>query len=610
MRLARLGLATLVVTLAVLGAAAAAPGAANERLAVIVAFRQPPTAADLAFVREAGGDVAHVYRIVPALAARVPTSALEGLARNPRVASIEADGTVEALDYDGDDWGITQIKADQPHAKGLTGTGVRVAIVDTGVSCQHLELDSNCYAGSDDWDFVNDDGDPDDDNGHGTHVAGTVAAERNAGVATGVVGVAPTATVVGYKVLDSGGSGPWSNVIAAIDRVWNNGAKRAEVVNMSLGGSSAPDTMREAMERAYASGILLVAAAGNGGNCGGKGNSVSYPARYASVVAVAAVDTNNQRPCFSSTGEEVELAAPGVSVFSTWPEDKSTSAHNPQPVCDGGVCHYKYGSGTSMASPHVAGAAALLLASGSLNDSSGMNGLADEARQRLAETAVDLGATGRDPQFGYGLIDAAAATMAPNAAPSVSITSPADDAIFDSGATIDFQGSASDAEDGDLTSSLTWTSSIDGAIGNGGSFIRSLSDGIHTITASVTDADGQTTATSITITVGSAPPPASTVSVASIAYATEGGKQQNLHLLVTVALIDGAGKPVSGASVAIRLDRDGALYRTAGGTTGTDGEVTFKATNAPSGCYTTTVTSVTASGLGWDGATPANQFCK
>lgn len=610
MKFARLVFATLVVTLAVLGAAAAAPGTANERLAVIIAFRQPPTAADLAFVRGAGGDVVHVYRIVPALAARVPASALEGLARNPRVASIEPDGTVQALDYDGDDWGITHIKADQPHAKGLTGTGVRVAVIDTGVSCQHLELDSNCYVGSDDWDFVNNDGDPDDDNGHGTHVAGTVAAERNASAATGVVGAAPTATVVGYKVLDSGGSGSWSSVIAAIDRIWNNGAKRAEVVNMSLGGSSAPDTLREAMDRAYASGILLVAAAGNGGNCGGKGNSVSYPARYASVVAVAAVNKDNQRPCFSSTGEEVEFAAPGVSVFSTWPENKPTSTYNPQPVCDGGVCYYKYASGTSMASPHVAGAAALLFAAGVLSDTSGANGLADEVRQRLAETAVDLGTTGRDPEYGYGLVDAAAATTAPNAAPSVSITSPADNSSFASGETISFQGSASDAEDGDLTSSLTWTSSIDGVIGTGGSFSRTLSDGTHTITASVTDSVGQTTTASITITVGAAPPTASTLSVASIIYATEGGKQQNLHLLVTVALVDNQGNPVSGASVAIRLDRNGALYGTASGTTRTDGKVTFKATNAPSGCYTTTVTSVTASGLSWDGVTPANQFCK
>lgn len=377
-------------------------GVSPESVRVLIEFTDPPGAADVAALERAGGTVDHVYKIVPAIAATVSASALPGLEANPRVTKVELDGVVTALDYRSThDWGIAHIRADQVHASGNTGAGVRVAIVDTGTSCQQLELVANCQFGPT---FVDGTSSSDDDNGHGTHVGGTAAAVRNPSVSTGVVGVAPTATVISYKVLDSGGFGFWSDIIAAIDHIWNNGNKRAEVVNMSLGGSSAPSELEAAMNRAYSSGIVLVAAAGNGGNCAGTGDSVSHPARYNSVIAVAAVQQDNTRPCFSATGAQVELAAPGVSVFSTWAENIPTSASNPQPVCENGICYYKYGSGTSMASPHAAGAAALVIASG-VTDANGVNGVADDVRQRLDQTAVDLGISGRDSQYGYGLID-------------------------------------------------------------------------------------------------------------------------------------------------------------------------------------------------------------
>lgn len=398
-------------------------GVSPESVRVLIEFTDPPGAADVAALKRAGGMVDHVYKIVPAIAATVPASALPGLEANPRVTKVELDGVVTALDYRSThDWGIAHIRADQVHASGNTGTGVRVAIVDTGTSCQQLELAANCQFGPT---FVDGTSSSDDDNGHGTHVGGTVAAVRNPSVSTGVVGVAPTATVISYKVLDSGGGGFWSDIIAAIDHIWNNGNKRAEVVNMSLGGSSAPSELEAAMNRAYSSGIVLVAAAGNGGNCAGTGDSVSHPARYNSVIAVAAVQQDNTRPCFSATGAQVELAAPGVSVFSTWAEDRPTSANNPQPVCENGICYYKYGSGTSMASPHAAGAAALVIASG-VTDANGVNGVADEVQQRLNQTALDLGSTGRDAQYGYGLVDAAAAA---NTGPTIMTSSLADGTI-------------------------------------------------------------------------------------------------------------------------------------------------------------------------------------
>ncbi|MCL7454773.1 MAG: S8 family serine peptidase, partial [Anaerolineae bacterium] len=356
---------------------------------------------------------------------------------------------------------------------------------------------------------------------------------------------------------------------------------------------------------AEAAGLVIVAAACNNGNRPGKGDNVCYPALYDSVIAVAATDANDQRASFSSTGDQVELAAPGVSVFSTW--NDADSYANPQPVCreeEGGQACYKYGSGTSMASPHVAGTAALILAAhpGWTND---------QVRARLQATADDLGDTGWDPHYGYGLVDAAEAAAAPaNEPPMVSITSPADGSSFGSGDTILFTGTASDLEDGDLTDSLAWTSSIDGPIGMGGSVSATLSDGTHAVTASVTDSGGRTASASIGITVGTPPPEPPTVSVSSIAYATAGGRDGKKHLSVSVALVDDLGGPVAGASVSIRLELDSGSAWTFAGTTGSDGVVAFSLLNASSGCYTTTVTHVAADALTWDGVTPENDFCK
>ena len=358
-----------------------------------------------------------------------------------------------------------------------------------------------------------------------------------------------------------------------------------------------------------------------------------------------------------------------------------------------------------MASPHVAGTAALVIAAG-ITDANGDGYINDEVRLRLQGTAYDLGDSGQDPLYGFGLVDAdEAAGLGPaNDAPTVSITSPADGSSFESGATILFEGTASDTEDGDLTASLVWTSDIDGQIGTGGSFSRMLSDGNHTITADVTDSgnktgsasvsitveappndaptvsitspadeltfdseatiffegtasdteDGALTASldwtssidgpigtggsfstmlsdgnhtitadvtdsgnktgsaSISITVGDPPSEPTTVSVGSITYATEGGKDKDKHLLITVVLLDDLDSPVGGASVSIDLVRsDGSLVGSGTATTGTDGTVTFTSKNVKSDyCYTTAVKGVTATELTWDEATPSNQFCK
>jgi hypothetical protein len=196
-----------------------------------------------------------------------------------------------------------------------------------------------------------------------------------------------------------------------------------------------------------------------------------------------------------------------------------------------------------------------------------------------------------------------------NNPPVVSITSPANGGTFNSGATILFEGTASDTEDDDLTASLVWTSSINGQIGTGGSFSTTLSDGTHTITASVTDSGGKTGSDSISITVGTTTEP-TTVSVASITYDTEGGKNQDKHLNITVALVDDLNIAVEGATVSIDLYRDEKVIASGTATTGTGGTVTFSLKNARAGHYTTTVTNVSAAGLTWVGGIPENWYDK
>jgi len=197
-----------------------------------------------------------------------------------------------------------------------------------------------------------------------------------------------------------------------------------------------------------------------------------------------------------------------------------------------------------------------------------------------------------------------------NEPPVVTISSPADGATYDSGAVIAFAGTATDTEDGDLSAGLTWTSSIDGQIGTGSSFSAALSDGTHTITAGVSDSGGKSAASSVTITVGTPVEPTQ-VGVTSITYNASGGRYGDKHMSVTVALVDDFGDSVAGASVTIRLDNTttGGSWNGAG-TTEIDGTLSYKLLNAPAGCYTTTVTGVSAAGLAWDGVTPDNEFCK
>lgn len=487
----------LALTL-LLGVAAPGPAIAQgggDRIDVLIQFHSAPTGADVAVVERLGGEVSRAFRIVAAVAASIPSQAISALAANPRVALVEPDSLVYALEYRSThDWGISHINADDVHQQPTPnrGAGVTIAVLDSGIDCDHLELpqDRCDYGQVLGENFVDSSieaaNEADDDYGHGTHVAGTIAASLNQ-ASGGVVGVAPDARLVALKTLDSSGSGSWSRHIAAIEHVWNGGVPLVDIVNMSIGRGDNSSTAEQAMQAAYDSGILLVAAAGNGGKCSGKGSNMSYPALFGSVIAVAAVDSSNSRPCWSSTGDKVELTAPGVSVFSTWPANLSTSYRDPQPVCDDGDgdgvaddCHYKYGSGTSMSSPHVAGTAALVLASG-ITDDDGLYGRANEVRARLVQTAIDLGSAGRDPQYGHGLVDAAAAV-------GLSATDPGDgggdgDGDGDSGISLSASGRK---VQGKHTVDLSWIDST----GVSATTVKVLRNGEE---IAVTDNDGSYT---------------------------------------------------------------------------------------------------------------------
>lgn len=565
-------LGLLLGSVATIGAVA---GQQPEKVKVLIGFARQPGPAEEALVRGVGGTIRYTYHLVPAIAATVPERAIDGLRRNPNVTSVDLDGQVWAIDAELDNaWGVKHIGAGSVHDSGNKGTGVKVAIIDSGIDYNHPDLDAN-YAGG--YDFVNSDTDPMDDYGHGTHVVGTVAAEDNG---VGVVGVAPGASLYALKVLDASGGGYYSDVIAALEWAVKHGIR---VTNNSYGSSGDPGgTVKAAFDNAYAAGILNVCAAGNSGNPPGRGDNVIYPARYVSCIAVAATKKDDTRARFSSTGPDLELSAPGVDVNSTW--------------LGGG---YHEGSGTSMASPHVAGTAALVwVAYPSWTNA--------DVRTQLQNTADDLGPAGKDDKYGFGLVDADEAAVPPgpvNDPPTVSITSPVDGSTFDSGATILFEGTASDPEDGDLTASLSWTSSIDGPIGTGGSFSTTLSDGNHTITASVTDSGGKTGSASISITV-SEPPAEATMHVGDLDG--EGIKlaRGNWRAIVTITVHDANEGLADGATVTGTFYQNGTFVIEVSCITGADwpGTCIVDSTQFPSkgGKATFTVDNVTHDTLQYD----------
>jgi subtilisin family serine protease len=331
-------------------------------------------------IMAAGGRIIKELESMEMIYASVPPSAVSDLAQNPTIEFVESDSRIEIAqattsEYS-ETWALTDIGAEPVHQSNYTGKGIKIALLDTGIDYNHPEL-APSYKGG--YDFINDDSDPMDDNGHGTHVAGILAAARDG---KGIIGISPNAEVYAIKVSDKMGSGSFSGLAKGINWAIENDM---DIVSMSITGKGGSRTLAKAVQTAYDGGLVMVAAVGNG-----KGE-VLYPAAYEQVIGVGSVRKDNDLSTFSRTGSEVELVAPGSGIKS---------------AAIGGK--YRLSSGTSMATPLVTGSIALLgsdereWAGTGLVDGDGA-WTNDELRKVLRGTAKDLGKEGKDDEFGFGL---------------------------------------------------------------------------------------------------------------------------------------------------------------------------------------------------------------
>ncbi len=321
---------------------------------------------------------------------RVPAGqearAMASISEVPGVVSVEPDGTVTAAFTPDDPYYNDSTKVYAPQKISASGawdvtlgdSSVIIAVVDTGVDASHPEFQGRVLQG---YDFVDGDSDPDDANGHGTHVAGIAAAGTNNGI--GIAGMCGRCTLLPVRVLDEDGVGTWSNVADGIVYAVDHGAK---VINLSLTGKYSSDAVADAVNYAWNHGVLVVAAAGNSNS-----SDPGYPAAYDKVMAVAATTPDDSKWGLSNYGSWITIAAPGATVYSTVP--------------GGG---YDFKSGTSMATPHVAGLAGLIW---SVNP----NLTNQDVWNLITQHADDLGDPGKDDYFGWGRINASASVHAAEA---------------------------------------------------------------------------------------------------------------------------------------------------------------------------------------------------
>lgn len=347
--------------------------------------------------------------------------AIEALKKNPNIEYAEPNyiATISSVPNDT----YYPLQWNMRDAKGgvyaesawnvASGTGVTVAVIDTGVAYDAPDLAQTCFVSAG-YDFTNLDNDPYDDNGHGTHVAGTIAQSTNNGV--GVAGLAHGACIMPLKVLDAAGSGTYTAITDAIYYAANNGA---QVISMSLGGPSDSVALKDAVAYAYGEGVTIVAAAGNDNN-----TNILYPAAYNDyVIAVGATRYDEKRAPYSNFGTALDIVAPGGDTSVDQNGDGYADGILQQtcsPCTKGSATfNYSFYQGTSMATPHVAAAAAMVIGKGDAT-------LPVDVRAKLQNTAKDLGTAGRDTIYGFGLLNVAAAlglTIAPPPAIVMSVAS-------------------------------------------------------------------------------------------------------------------------------------------------------------------------------------------
>lgn len=336
------------------------------------------------------------FFVAPMSADAIPT-AIDRLRGDPRVEHAEPNYIYEALMVPDDprwqeQWSFRMIDAPEAwdHA---TGKGVTVAVIDTGVAFEdhgrfRIVEDLRGTKFVEGYDFVNDTIHANDDHGHGTHVAGTIAQTTNNAV--GVAGLAYEAKIMPLKVLNARGFGTAADIADAIRFAADEGAK---VINMSLGGGPRSLVMESAVAYAHKKGLVVVCAAGNTGR-----GRVEYPAAYDGSFAVSSVGPTKELAFYSSWGKEIAVAAPGGDKSARYGEKGGIVQNTIEPNKVDRVDGYLFYQGTSMAAPHAAGVAALVVSRGVTNNA--------EVERILKETAEDRGDRGRDDKYGHGILNA------------------------------------------------------------------------------------------------------------------------------------------------------------------------------------------------------------
>lgn len=477
--------------------------------------------------------------------------------------------------YFGNQWGMTKIQAPQAWDITKGKSSIKIAVLDTGVDQNHEDLAAKIVTNKN---FTTS-STVDDLYGHGTHVAGITAAATNNGI--GVAGVGYDSTIMNVKVLDDTGSGYYSWVASGIIWAADNGAK---VISMSLGGSSSSSTLESAVNYAWGKGVVIVAAAGNSGN-----TARLYPGYYTNVIAVAATDQSDVKASFSSYGSWVDVAAPGVNIYSTLPN------HSNQIGTQG----YGYLSGTSMATPYVAGLAGLVWAS-----SYGMSNSNTNVRNRIESTADPI--TGTGAYWQYGRINAYKAVAPPDTTPPAQVI----------GLMVTKVSSSQ--------LNLSWTANTEPDLKNYRVYRGTVSGGLYTtLIASPTVNSYSDTGLAADTTfcyVVSAVDTSGNEGLKSAEASGKTSEANKMHVssitmalkkvgnytyaLATITIVDGAGTPVAGAKVSGHWS--GATSDSDIGTTNSSGQVTVQSNQvkrAPSGTpFTFTVDNVTLSGWVYNSA--------
>ena len=634
------GATVLLVFIAALLAAAAPAQPTQAPATILVKFRGGTSQqAEAAINHKHGGALVGAISQLGVQIVRVPGSAQDearAYGRESAVGYAEPNAVAQAADVPNDpslslQWGLSKVRA--PDAWSVThgSPGAIVAVLDTGVSLSHPDLASKIVASKN----FSSSSTVDDVNGHGSHVAGIAAAVTNNGV--GGAGLGYNADIENVKVLNDDGSGLYSAVAQGITWAADNGA---DVINLSLVGTSPSSTLQSAIDYAWSKGAVVVAAAGNYAN-----STPTYPASYTNAIAVAATTDLDKLASFSDYGDWVDVAAPGISIYSTIP---------------GG---YGYMSGTSMAAPYVSGLAALLFAR--LTDTNGNGHLNDEVRAQIQATADNIGVSG----IGSGRIDAYRAVTEVAGSPSGAIAGTVTDAATGAslaGATVtdgttsavtntngaytlsnvavgNYTVSASapgystasqgvavtagqsstaglaltktattGAISGRVTDAATGAGIAGAAVSDGSASATTDSTGAYTLasvpagpstlsasaagytnasqTVSVTA--GQTTAAAVALTK-TVTAPATTMWVSSVTFSASG---PNVRVTVTVTSPVG---PVAGAQVKLAVGCSTGATWTFSGTTSSSGTATFAMQKAPKGSYTATVTGLTGA-YPWD----------